>query len=92
MPIFEYECRKCGKPFEFLQRSADSQATCPFCETDTVERLVSLCAVSSESTRAANLSGAHNRAATKRNEKQRSEHAHHHGHFEDTATPKGQLE
>lgn len=32
MPIYEYECRKCGKRFEHLQRTAgDKPARCPAC-------------------------------------------------------------
>jgi len=50
-----------------------------------VQRLVSICAVSSQSSRAANLSAAHQRAASRRQEKQRSEHAQHHDHFGDAA-------
>jgi hypothetical protein len=46
---------------------------------------VSLCAVSSESSRSANLKAAHQRAASKRQDKQRSEHASHHDHFGDAA-------
>ena len=52
---------------------------------EQVERLVSICAVSSESRSAANLSAAHHRAANRRQEKQRSEHTQHHDHFGDAA-------
>jgi len=82
MPIFEYDCLECGKQFEYLQRTG-VQATCFECGSDHLRRLVSLCGVSSEASREANLSAAHGRAAAKRNDKQRSEHAEHHGHFGD---------
>ena len=85
MPIFEYECLECEQQFEHLQRAGNSPAACPSCGADHVRRLVSLCAVSSESRRAANLSAAHHRAATRRQEKQRSEHTEHHDHFGDAA-------
>jgi putative FmdB family regulatory protein len=86
MPIFEYECLSCERSFESLQRSLDAQPECPACGESNARRLVSLCAVSSDESRAASLSVAHQRAASRRQDKQRSEHASHHGHFEDTAT------
>jgi putative FmdB family regulatory protein len=86
MPIYEYECASCRAQFERLHRADDPAGACPFCEGDSLKRLVSLCGVSSESSRAANLSAAHQRAAAKRNEKQRSEHAQHHDHFGDSVS------
>jgi len=85
MPIFEYECVECEQPFEYWHRNADSQAVCPLCGTNQVQRLVSLCAVSSEASRSANLKAAHQRAANRRQDKQRSEHASGHDHFGDAA-------
>ncbi len=85
MPLYEYECVGCERSFEYLLRSVDAQVACPFCAGEDVHRQISLCAVSSDSSRAANLSAAHQRAAGRRNEKQRSEHAHHHEHFGDSA-------
>ena len=85
MPIFEYECLECEQRFEYLNRNADSQAACPQCGTNQVQRLVSLCAVSSEASRSANLKVAHQRAANRRQDKQRSEHASGHDHFGDAA-------
>ena len=85
MPIFEYECRECRQQFEHLERAGSPPAECPSCGAEQVQRLVSLCAVSSESSRAANLTAAHHRAATRRQEKQRSEHTQHHDHFGDAA-------
>jgi len=85
MPIFEYECLECEQSFEHLERASSPGVACPSCGAQQVKRLVSLCAVSSESSRAANLSAAHQRAATRRQEKQRSEHAQHHDHFGDGA-------
>jgi len=85
MPIFEYECLECEQSFEHLERASSPEVACPSCGAQQVKRLVSICAVSSESSRAANLSAAHQRAATRRQEKQRSEHAQHHDHFGDGA-------
>ena len=86
MPIFEYECLKCEQVFEHLHRAGSPLAVCPSCGAEHVERLVSLCAVSSESSRAANLSAAHQRAAARRQDKQRSEHTQHHDHFGDAGS------
>jgi len=85
MPIFEYECLACEQQFEYLERANSPRAACPSCGAERVQRLVSLCAVSSDASRAANLNAAHHRAAARRQEKQRSEHAQHHDHFGDGA-------
>lgn len=41
MPIYEYECKKCGNSFEELVRSAEESAPkCPQCgDADTVKKL-----------------------------------------------------
>ena len=85
MPIFEYECRECEQPFEHLQRPGGPEAACPVCGEANVRRTVSLCAVSSDTSRASNLKAAHQRAAVRRQDKQRSEHAQNHDHFGDAA-------
>ncbi len=40
MPIYEYLCTKCGKPFDWLVRSSsdEQQAACPECGTRKVTR------------------------------------------------------
>ena len=83
MPIFEYKCLECEQEFEHLLRTGGPDAICPSCFGGNVGRVISLCAVSSASSRAANLSAAHQRAAGKRQEKQRSDHTQHHDHFGD---------
>jgi len=45
MPIFEYQCRKCGARFEKLVSSADAAATCKKCGSARVEKLLSVFAV-----------------------------------------------
>jgi putative FmdB family regulatory protein len=44
MPIYEYECRKCGERFEVLQRMNEdsSQVRCPRCNTDRPRRVLSI--------------------------------------------------
>jgi putative FmdB family regulatory protein len=87
MPIYEYECRKCGHRFEYLVLSSTPAAKCPACNKKDLEQLISLSAVSSESTRQASLSAAHKRAAIARKEKQHEDHQHLHEHFEDHMPP-----
>lgn len=83
MPIYEYECRQCGHRFEYLVLASSPAAECPLCRKQDLERLISLSGMSSESTRQANFSSAHKKAAGVRKEKQSEDHIHLHEHFED---------
>jgi putative FmdB family regulatory protein len=83
MPVFEYKCRQCGHQFEYLVLRLSPPLECPACQKQDLEQLISLCAMSSEATRKANLSAAHAKAASVRTEKERQEHASAHEHFED---------
>ena len=47
MPLYEYRCLACESQFELLIRGAATPA-CPSCGATTLERLLSLFAVSSE--------------------------------------------
>lgn len=67
MPIFEYRCEGCGQEFEQLVR-AGTTASCPKCQSTSLERLLSIPAVKSESTH-----GLAMKAAKKRDAKQASE-------------------
>ncbi len=49
MPIFEYECRKCGHRFEFFVLPSSPIAKCPLCHKTDLEQLISLSAVTSPS-------------------------------------------
>jgi putative FmdB family regulatory protein len=71
MPIFEYQCRGCGHQFEFLIIPSSPTASCPSCKSKKLDQQISLCSVSSESTRAAGL-----RAAKKRDQVRGKEMAH----------------
>ena len=51
MPIFEYKCRGCGHEFEALVRKSDIPA-CPSCNGTDLERLLSLPALKTETTKA----------------------------------------
>ncbi len=45
MPLFEYECRGCGRQFEYLTRDGQSPK-CPGCESEDLQKLLSVFAVS----------------------------------------------
>lgn len=83
MPIYEYECRECGHRFEYLVRSTSPAAECPSCQKKDLKQLISLSAMSSDTTREANFNSARNKAAAGPKEKQSDEHKHLHQHFED---------
>jgi putative FmdB family regulatory protein len=55
MPIYEYRCLACGHQFEALVRANDTPI-CASCQSPELERLLSMFAVSSESTRQSSLS------------------------------------
>lgn len=71
MPIFEYECGKCGHQFEALVLPTLPAAKCPSCQSKKLKQQISLCAVSSEGTKANAL-----KAAKQRNKKVGTEMAH----------------
>ena len=67
MPIFEYRCEGCSHEFETLVLKGAVPA-CPKCQSESLERLLSIPAVKSESTHALAM-----KAAKKRDSKQASE-------------------
>ena len=83
MPMYDYACRGCGHRFEALVLPRSPATECPVCKKTDLEQLISLCSISSDTMREANLNGAHKKAAGQRNEMQRDEHKHLHQHFED---------
>lgn len=46
MPIFEYQCRDCGRKFEELVSSADEPIACPSCHSANTLKLLSVFAAS----------------------------------------------
>jgi putative FmdB family regulatory protein len=49
MPIFEYVCRDCHRPFEALV-TADRRPVCPSCKSESLDKQLSVFAVSTRST------------------------------------------
>jgi putative FmdB family regulatory protein len=41
MPIFEYECKKCGKLFEELVMKEGVEVRCPCCGSTSLDKLIS---------------------------------------------------
>ena len=62
MPIYEYHCRGCGHQFEFLVLPTTGAPSCPSCESQDLERLISMFSASSEGSRAVALSDGRKRA------------------------------
>ena len=81
MPLYEYDCLKCGQRFEVLVRGPQTIA-CPSCGNEGVERVISSFAVSSDGIREANIASARKRNLSLEREKQRTQidtlHDHDH--------------
>ena len=82
MPLYEFECHGCGARFERLVRAGDSPPTCPACQGADIERLLSMFAVNSDATRAANLDKGRKAGAKERRDRKHAEieaiENHHH--------------
>ena len=84
MPLYDYQCKKCGHEFEALIRTGDPAPTCTECGSGDLERLLTSFAVSTDGSREANI-----KSARKKGEKTRKDqaiaqfeyeekHRHHH--------------
>jgi putative FmdB family regulatory protein len=85
MPIYEYRCKSCGHVFERLILASSAAARCPACDSLELDRLISACAVSSDTSRQASLGAAHRKAAAGREARLRDQHRSLHEHFNDSA-------
>lgn len=63
MPIYEYQCRKCGNEFELLILKGSPEPACPACKSQDIEQLLSGFAVSSEGISQARLKAARRKHA-----------------------------
>ena len=68
MPIYEYSCTACGHEFEELVRG-DEKPVGPSCESEDLERLISLPRVHSQSTRDLSRKAAKKRDAAQANDR-----------------------
>jgi putative FmdB family regulatory protein len=74
MPIHEYRCRACGHRFEGLTLpSSKTSPACPACHGEDLERLLSLFAVNSPTTRAVALKSGRKQAARIQRDKTHAE-------------------
>ena len=73
MPLYEYRCTGCDSQFELLIRGSAVPA-CPACGSTSLERLLSMFAVSSEGTqsRSRQTFGARQRAKSEQVQKERT--------------------
>jgi len=58
MPIYEFQCRQCEKVFEvlFFSISENREVLCPDCNSDQVEKLMSIFGGKSGNTSSSNCS------------------------------------
>jgi len=82
MPIYEYQCRACGRQFEYLVLPSSSAPECPSCHDQDLQKMISLCAVSSEGSRQAHLSSERKKYGKINREKQHEEHKMLHEHHD----------
>jgi putative FmdB family regulatory protein len=80
MPIYEYQCRGCGHRFEALVRGSPAPP-CPECQGQNLERLLSMFAVSSETTKNHALKDGRRKSASIKRDKDHAqlEYEKHHG-------------
>jgi putative FmdB family regulatory protein len=82
MPIFEYHCTSCDHQFELIVRGSAEPTTCPSCGATSVEKVISMFAVSSPKTIKRNWdsAGAARKKEASAENKERSfyEHDDHH--------------
>ncbi len=79
MPLYEYRCPACDREFELLVRGTTVPA-CPTCGSTSIEKMLSLFAVSSEGTemRSREKLGASQRARSAASQKEREHYKHDH--------------
>ncbi len=68
MPIFDFKCSACGHPFEALVRGGQ-RPSCSACGSESLEKLLSLSAVKSASTKDKSMRAAKRRDAAQGTER-----------------------
>jgi len=81
MPIFDYACRACGHEFEALTRGSSSKPpTCPKCQSEDAERLLSMPRVKSETTKDLAMRAAKRRDASQATDRVRAQREYEASH------------
>jgi putative FmdB family regulatory protein len=79
MPIFEFICRACGQQFESIVRGEETPA-CPACGAADLEKLVSMFAVDSSTSRSLSLNAARRRNARTTKDKAHADYEYERKH------------
>ena len=79
MPIYEYRCKECEREFEALVLK-NAEPSCPSCGGRDLERLFSLPAVQSSSTRALSMKAARKREKARGTERMIAQHEYEQAH------------
>jgi putative FmdB family regulatory protein len=83
MPLYDYECKKCGNEFEALVRSGHTPS-CSSCGSEDLERLLPTgVAVSSEHTRALNVAAGRKHLSKDRKDKAMAQYEYEKHHREE---------
>lgn len=82
MPIYDFKCRGCGHKFEELVRLGETP-DCPLCNGSDLERLISIPAVSTDTTRKRSLRNARRVAGEVRREKQHAQAEYERNYIKD---------
>lgn len=83
MPNFEYRCAGCGHEFECLVLHSSPPPRCPSCESEDLEKQISLPSISSGTTRSRSLRDGRRRGESMRREKKHEDHKQLHRHLAD---------
>lgn len=82
MPLFEYRCSQCDSQFELLIRG-DMVPTCPACGNTSLEKVLSLFAVTSEGTQYRNRQRYSEASRAKAGETRKERDFYRHDHHDD---------
>jgi putative FmdB family regulatory protein len=82
MPLYDFECKKCGHEFEALVRTGNVPK-CSSCGSEDLEKLLSGFGVSSEHTRALNLKAGRKHVAKDRKDQAMAQYEYEKHHREE---------